>query len=94
MNISLSKSLNNIKFLLYENDDENLLKSSIESLIKLLSEKWNSIPKVLVNLNQEFSGAYLLSYSIDVNGNYFHISTKGDNLGQMAENLKNKLFNI
>ncbi len=70
------------------------LKSSIESLIKLLSEKWNSIPKVLVNLNQEFSGAYLLSYSIDVNGNYFHISTKGDNLGQMAENLKNKLFNI
>jgi len=68
------------------------LKSSIESLIKLLAEKWNSIPKVLVNLNQEISGAYMLSYSIDVNGNCFQISTKGDNLCQMAENLKNNLF--
>jgi hypothetical protein len=70
------------------------LKSSIELLIRLLTEKWNSSPKVMVNLNQEFSGAYQLSYSIDVNGNYFHISTKGENLGQMAENLKNNLFSI
>jgi hypothetical protein len=70
------------------------LKSSIELLIRLLTEKWNSSPKVMVNLNQEFSGAYQLSISIDVNGNYFHISTKGENLGQMAENLKNNLFSI
>ena len=70
------------------------LKSNIESLLKLLTEKWNIIPKILVNLNQELSGAYQLSYSIDVNGNYFHISTKGENLGQMAENLKNNLFSI
>jgi len=63
-------------------------------MIKLLAERWNSIPKVIVNLNQEFSGSYLLSYSIDVNGNYFHISTKGDNLSQMAEKLKNNLFSI
>jgi hypothetical protein len=70
------------------------LKSSIELLIRLLTEKWNSSPKVMVNLNQEFSGAYQLSYSIYVNGNYFHISTKGENLGQMAENLKKNLFSI
>ena len=70
------------------------LKSNIESLLKLLTEKWNIIPKILVNLNQELSGAYQLSYSIDVDGNYFHISTKGENLSQMTENLKNNLFSI
>jgi hypothetical protein len=70
------------------------LKSNIESLLKLLTEKWNIIPKILVNLNQEFSGAYLLSYSIDMDGTYIHLSTKGDNLSQMTENLKNNIFSI
>jgi hypothetical protein len=70
------------------------LKSNIELLVKMLAEKWNSIPKIIVNLNQEFSGAYLLSYSIDVNGNYFYLKTKGGDLHLMTEKLRQNIFSI
>jgi hypothetical protein len=56
--------------------------------------KWASCPKLVANLESYEDGVYILSYSIDLNGNYLYLSTKGEDIYSMNENLKNNLLFI
>lgn len=71
-----------------------VIKSDIESLIHFLKLKWNASPEITVKIDRRLDGAYLLSYSIDVNGNYFYLTTKGADLLLLIEKLKNNIFSI
>jgi hypothetical protein len=66
----------------------------IDGLRQIISLKWASCPKLVANLESYENGVYMLSYSIDLNGNYLYLSTKGDNIYAMNENLKNNLLFI
>jgi hypothetical protein len=68
--------------------------SNIESLLLWLTNKWNSAPDLTVNILRVKEDTYLLTYSIDVNGTYFYMSTSGADLLKMTENLKHKIVNI
>ena len=68
--------------------------SNIESLLLWLTNKWNNTPDLTVNILRVKKDTYLLTYSIDVNGNYFYMSTSGADLLKMAENLKHKIYSI
>jgi hypothetical protein len=68
--------------------------SNIESLLLWLTNKWNSAPDLTVNILRVKEDTYLLTYSIDVNGTYFYMSTSGADLLKMTENLKHKIINI
>jgi hypothetical protein len=66
----------------------------VEGLRQIISLKWANCPKLVANLESYENGVYMLSYSIELNGNYLYLSTKGDNLNVMNENLKNNLMFI
>jgi hypothetical protein len=67
---------------------------NIEALLLWLTNKWNSPPDLTVNILRVKEHTYLLTYSIDVNGNYFYMSTSGADLLKMTENLKHKIISI
>lgn len=66
----------------------------IDGLRQIISLKWASCPKLVANLESYEDGVYILSYSIDLNGNYLYLSTKGEDIYSMNENLKNNLLFI
>jgi hypothetical protein len=68
--------------------------SNIEALLLWLTNKWNSPPDLTVNILRVKEHTYLLTYSIDVNGNYFYMSTSGADLLKMTESLKHKIISI
>ena len=66
----------------------------LDSLRQIISKKWSSAPKLVANLESYENGVYMLSYSIDLNGNYLYLSTKGQDIYAMNEQLKNNLMFI
>jgi hypothetical protein len=49
---------------------------------------------LVANLESYENGVYMLSYSIDLNGNYLYLSTKGQDIYAMNEQLKTNLLFI
>ena len=70
------------------------LLSLLDSLRQIISLKWASAPKLVASLESYENGVYMLSYSIDLNGNYLYLSTKGRDIYAMNEQLKNNLLFI